>query len=48
MSGTETLLPHIKEKKTEQQQPTIIVDSHKAITHARRITESQQNAKKQQ
>jgi hypothetical protein len=39
MSGTETLLPHIKEKKTNEQQPTIIIDSRKANTHARRITE---------
>jgi hypothetical protein len=35
MSGTETLLPHIKEKKTNEQQPTIIIDSRKANTHAR-------------
>jgi ERCC4-type nuclease len=33
MSGTETLLPFLKEKKTnEQQQPTIIVDSREANT----------------
>jgi len=35
MSGTETLLLYLKEKKTEEQQPTIIIDSHKANTHAR-------------
>jgi len=32
MSGTETLLPYLKEKKTEQQEPTIIVDSREANT----------------
>jgi len=37
MSGTETLLPYLKEKKSEEQEPTIIVDSRKANTHARRI-----------
>jgi len=30
MSGTETLLPYLKEKKTEEQEPTIIVDSREA------------------
>jgi len=30
MSGTETLLPFLKEKKSEEQQPTIIVDSREA------------------
>ena len=32
MSGTETLLPYLKEKKTEEQEPTIIVDSREANT----------------
>jgi hypothetical protein len=40
MSGTETLLPYLKEKKTEEQQPTIIIDSREANTHARIITEA--------
>lgn len=30
MSGTETLVPYLKEKKTEGQEPTIIVDSREA------------------
>jgi len=32
MSGTETLLPYLKEKKTDEQEPTIIVDSREANT----------------
>jgi len=32
MSGTETLLPYLKEKKREAQEPTIIVDSREANT----------------
>jgi ERCC4-type nuclease len=32
MSGTETLLPYLKEKKTGQQEPTIIIDSREANT----------------
>jgi hypothetical protein len=40
MSGTETLLLYLKEKKADEQEPTIIVDSRKANTHARRITEA--------
>ena len=32
MSGTETLLPYLKEKKREDQEPTIIVDSREANT----------------
>jgi Fanconi anemia group M protein len=32
MSGTETLIPYLKEKKTEEQEPTIIVDSREANT----------------
>jgi ERCC4-type nuclease len=32
MSGTETLLPYLNEKKSEQQEPTIIVDSREANT----------------
>jgi Fanconi anemia group M protein len=36
MSGTETLLPYLKEKKAdEQQQPTIIVDSREANSAAK-------------
>jgi len=35
MSGTETLLPYLKEKKTNEQQPTIIIDSRKANTYER-------------
>jgi ERCC4-type nuclease len=36
MSGTETLLPYLKEKKgTEQEHPTIIVDSREANTAAK-------------
>jgi Fanconi anemia group M protein len=30
MSGSETLIPYLKEKKTEEQEPTIIVDSREA------------------
>ncbi|NWG11084.1 hypothetical protein HXY33_04960 [Candidatus Bathyarchaeota archaeon] len=30
MSGTETLVPYLKEKKSEEQEPTIIVDSREA------------------
>jgi ERCC4-type nuclease len=32
MSGTETLLPYLKEKKGEEPEPTIIVDSREAST----------------
>ena len=32
MSGTETLLPYLKEKKSEEQEPTIIIDSREANT----------------
>ena len=32
MSGTETLLPYLKEKKSEEQEPTVIVDSREANT----------------
>jgi Fanconi anemia group M protein len=32
MSGTETLIPYLKEKKTDAQEPTIIVDSREANT----------------
>jgi len=32
MSGTETLLPYLREKKSEGQEPTIIVDSREANT----------------
>jgi Fanconi anemia group M protein len=35
MSGTETLLPFLKEKKSDEQQPTIIVDSREANTAAK-------------
>jgi ERCC4-type nuclease len=35
MSGTETLLPYLKEKKPEEQEPTIIVDSREANTAAK-------------
>jgi Fanconi anemia group M protein len=36
MSGTETLIPYLKEKKeTEQEQPTIIVDSREANSAAK-------------
>jgi Fanconi anemia group M protein len=35
MSGTETLLPYLKEKKTDEQQPTIIVDSREANSAAK-------------
>jgi len=32
MSGTETLLPYLKEKKGDEQEPTIIVDGREAST----------------
>jgi len=32
MSGTETLLPYLKEKKNDVQEPTIIIDSREANT----------------
>lgn len=32
MSGTETLLPYLKEKKSKEREPTIIVDSREANT----------------
>lgn len=32
MSGTETLVPYLKDKKQDQQEPTIIVDSREAST----------------
>jgi len=32
MSGTETLLPYLKEKKNNEQEPTVIVDSREANT----------------
>jgi Fanconi anemia group M protein len=35
MSGTETLLPYLKEKKTDEQEPTIIVDSREANSAAK-------------
>jgi ERCC4-type nuclease len=35
MSGTETLLPYLKEKEAEKQEPTIIVDSREANTAAK-------------
>jgi len=35
MSGTDTLLPHLKEKKSNGQEPTIIVDSREANTGAK-------------
>jgi ERCC4-type nuclease len=35
MSGTETLLPYLKEKKKNGEEPTIIVDSREARTAAR-------------
>ena len=35
MSGTETLLPYLKEKKGEQREPTIIVDSREANSAAK-------------
>jgi len=38
MSGTETLLPYLKEKKTdEKEQPTIVVDSREASSAAKII-----------
>jgi ERCC4-type nuclease len=35
MSGTETLLPYLKEKKKNDEEPTIIVDSREANTAAK-------------
>ena len=35
MSGTETLLPYLKEKKRNEEEPTIIVDSREANTAAK-------------
>ena len=35
MSGTETLLPYLKEKKKNDEQPTIIVDSREASSAAK-------------
>jgi Fanconi anemia group M protein len=35
MSGTETLLPYLKEKKKNDEEPTIIVDSREASTAAK-------------
>ncbi len=35
MSGTETLLPYLKEKKGNEREPTIIVDSREANTAAK-------------
>jgi len=35
MSGTETLLPYLKEKKRDEQEPTIIVDSREASSAAK-------------
>jgi len=35
MSGTETLIPYLKEKKGNEQEPTIIVDSREANTAAK-------------
>ena len=35
MSGSETLLPYLKEKKNGDQEPTIIVDSREANTAAK-------------
>jgi ERCC4-type nuclease len=35
MSGTETLLPYLKEKKKNNEEPTIIVDSREANTAAK-------------
>src|SRR4030043_2338287 len=35
MSGTETLLPYLKEKKKNGEEPTIIVDSREASTAAK-------------
>jgi len=32
MSGTETLLPYLKEKKSDEQEPTVIVDGREANT----------------
>jgi ERCC4-type nuclease len=38
MSGTETLLPYIKEKKKNGEEPTIIVDSREANTAVKIVT----------
>ena len=35
MSGTETLIPYLKEKKNDEPEPTIIVDSREANTASR-------------
>ena len=35
MSGTETLLPYLKEKKRDEQEPTVIVDSREASSAAK-------------
>ncbi|MGQ9624563.1 MAG: ERCC4 domain-containing protein [Candidatus Bathycorpusculaceae bacterium] len=35
MSGSESLLPYLKEKKTDEQEPTIIVDSREASASAK-------------
>ena len=35
MSGTETLLPYLKEKTKNAEEPTIIVDSREANTAAK-------------
>jgi len=35
MSGTETLVPYLKEKKKEEPEPTIIIDSREANTAAK-------------
>jgi ERCC4-type nuclease len=35
MSGTETLLPYLKERKRDEEQPTIIVDSREASSAAK-------------
>ena len=38
MSGTETLLPYLKEKKKNEEEPTIIVDSREATSAAKVVT----------
>jgi len=38
MSGTETLLPYLKEKKKNEEEPTIIVDSREASSAAKIVT----------
>ena len=38
MSGTETLLPYLKEKKRNEEEPTIIVDSREASSAAKIVT----------